>query len=192
MTTIADGVKRVAGTSLVLSAILIIFGILAVTLPIVSSIGVAIVIGWLVIFDGLAQLVHAFQSKGIGHILWKMLVAVFYLAAGAYLLGRPALGASGLALVLGIFLFAEGIADVIAYFSTRKAGSSPWVLADGVITLVLGFMIWSRWPVNSLWVVGTLVGISMIMNGATRFMMAMAVRKLASRESLSPVERRAA
>jgi uncharacterized membrane protein HdeD (DUF308 family) len=192
MTTIADGVKRAAGASLVLSTILIITGVLAIALPIVSSIGVAIVIGWLVIFAGLAQLVHSFQSKGIGHIAWKLLVALFYLAAGAYLIGRPALGASGLALALGVFLFAEGVADVIAYFSTRKTGSSIWVLLDGAITLTLGFMIWNQWPVNSLWVVGTLVGISMIMSGVTRFMMALAVRRVASRVDASPVQRRAA
>ncbi len=192
MTPIAEEVKRAAGASLVLSTILIITGVVAIALPIVSSIGVAIVIGWLVIFAGLAQLVHSFQSKGIGHIAWKLLVALFYLAAGAYLLGHPALGASGLALALGVFLFAEGVTDVIAYFSTRKTGSSIWVLLDGVITLALGFMIWNQWPVNSLWVVGTLVGISMIMSGVTRFMMALAIRRVAGHVDASPAIRRAA
>jgi len=144
-----------------------------------------------VIFAGIAQVVHAFQSKGIGHIVWKLAVAVFYLAAGAYLLAYPALGVAGLTLVLGIFLFAEGMADVIAYFSARKSGASAWMLLDGIITLVLGFMIWNRWPVGSLWVIGTLVGISMIMTGTTRLMMALAVRKLASHVSDSPLRRAA-
>jgi uncharacterized membrane protein HdeD (DUF308 family) len=171
---------------------LIIFGILAITLPVISSIGMAIVIGWLVILAGVAQLVHAFQSKGVGHTAWKVLVALFYLAAGAYLLGRPALGVAGLALVLGVFLFAEGVADIVAYFSTRKTGTSSWVLVDGIVTLVLGFTIWSRWPLNSSWVIGTLVGISMIMTGMTRFIMALAVRKLASHPVVTPSERRAA
>ncbi len=181
MTTLEAGLKRASGTSIVLSIVLIIFGFLAITLPIVSSIGVAIVIGWLVIFAGIAQLVHAFQSKGIGHILWKILVAIFYLAAGASLIARPAVGVATLTLVLGIFLLAEGIADVVAYFATRKSGSSPWMLLDGIITLVLGFMIWNRWPSGSLWIIGTFVGISMVMTGTTRLMMALAVRRLASR-----------
>lgn len=192
MTTLASQLKQVSGRSIVLSIILIVFGLIAITLPIATSLGVAIVIGWLVIFDGLAQLVHAFQSKGIGHIVWKVLVAVFYLAAGVYLVARPALGVTGLVLVLGIFLFAEGVADVVAYFSTRKSGSSPWMLLDGVITLVLGFMIWNRWPIGSMWVTGTLVGISMMMTGATRLMMALAVRKLASQPGVAPSEKLAA
>jgi uncharacterized membrane protein HdeD (DUF308 family) len=186
MTTLEHGLKRATGASLVLSIILIIFGILAITLPIVSSIGVAILIGWLLIFDGIAQFVHTFQSKGIGHIVWKLLVAVFYVAAGAYLLAHPALGVAGLTLVLGIFLFAEGVVDVMSYFSTRRSGGSAWVLVDGIVSLALGFMIWNQWPSTSLWVIGTLVGISMVMTGITRLMMALAVRKLASHPSASP------
>jgi uncharacterized membrane protein HdeD (DUF308 family) len=192
MTTLETGLKRASRASLVLSIVLIIFGLLAIAVPMASSIGVVIVIGWLVIFDGLAQLIHAFQSKGIGHIVWKLLVAVFYLVAGGYLIASPALGAAGLTLVLGIFLFAEGIADIVAYFATRKSGASQWMLLDGIVTLVLGFMIWNRWPVSSLWVIGTLVGVSMLMTGITRLMMALAVRKVASRLGDSPLRERAA
>ena len=192
MTTLDAGLKRASGTSLALSIVLIIFGALAIALPFVSSVGVAIVIGWLVIFAGIAQLVHAFQSKGIGPSVWKVLVALFYLVAGGSLVARPAFGVAGLTLVLGIFLFAEGIADVIAYFATRKSGNSGWILLDGIITLVLGFMIWNRWPASSLWVIGTFVGISMVMTGTTRLMMALAVRKLASHLYDSPLRKRAA
>ena len=81
-------------------------------------------------------------------MLGKILVALLYLAAGAYLLTHPALGVAGFTLALAIFLCAEGVADVVAYFSTRKAGgSSLWMLVDGIITLALGFMIWNQWPV---------------------------------------------
>ncbi len=192
MTTLEAGLKKASGTSLVLSIILIIFGLLAIALPMVSSIGVAIVIGWMVIFAGVAQLVHAFQSTGIGHIVWKVVVALIYLVAGFSLIARPVAGVAGLTLVLGVFLFAEGIADVVAYFATRKSGNSSWMLLDGIITLVLGFLIWTRWPSSALWVIGTFVGISMVMTGTTRFMMALAVRKAASHLGDSPLQKRAA
>jgi uncharacterized membrane protein HdeD (DUF308 family) len=94
--------------------------------------------------------------------------------------------------LLGVFLFAEGIADVVAYFATRKSGSSPWMLLDGIITLILGFLIWNRWPSSSLWVIGTFVGISMVMTGTTRFMMALAVRRVASHLGDTPLQKRAA
>jgi uncharacterized membrane protein HdeD (DUF308 family) len=192
MVTVETELKRVFRTSVALSVILIIFGVLAIALPVATSVGVVIVIGWLVIFAGIAQLVHAFQSKGIGHIAWKLLVAVLYLTAGAYLIAHPALGVAGFTLALAIFLCAEGATDVVTYFSTRKSGQSGWVLVDGIITLILGFMILKHWPVSSLWVIGTLVGISMVMTGTTRLMMALTARKLASRVAESPLRERAA
>lgn len=192
MNTLDGALKRASGISIALSLLLILFGVLAIALPIASSIGITIVIGWLVLFAGIAQFVHAFRSEGIGHILWKLVIAVVYVVAGVYLLARPALGVAGLTLVLGTFLFAEGVADVIAYFSERKSGASAWMLLDGIVTLVLGFMIWNRWPLGSLWVIGTLVGISMVMTGTTRLMMALAVRRLASHVSESPLQKRAA
>jgi uncharacterized membrane protein HdeD (DUF308 family) len=186
-TVLEGGLKHISRVSLVLSIVLIIFGVLAITLPMATSVGVVMIIGWLVIFDGLAQLVHAAQSKGIGHIIWKILVALLYLVAGAYLLTHPTLGVAGFTLVLAIFLFAEGVTDVVAYFSTRKAGGkSLWMLVDGIITLVLGFMIWNQWPVGSLWVIGTLVGISMVMTGITRLMMTLAIRSLARNLAANP------
>jgi uncharacterized membrane protein HdeD (DUF308 family) len=182
--------RRILIPSILLSILLIIFGFLAITLPTATSIGVALLIGWLVLFGGLVQFIHAFQSKGIGHIVWKLLVAVFYLAAGAYLIARPALGLASLTLALAIFFVAQGVVDVVAYFSTRKIGGSAWMLLDGIVTLVLGLMIWNRWPGTSLWVIGTLVGINMLMTGITRLMMAVAARKLLKDRGDSPLRER--
>jgi uncharacterized membrane protein HdeD (DUF308 family) len=112
--------------------------------------------------------------------------------AGGYFIAHPVLATATFTLVLGIFLFAEGVVDIVAYFATRKSGSSPWMLLDGIVTLFLGFLIWNQWPVSSLWVIGTLVGISMIFTGTTRLMMTLAVRKLAGQVSGSPEQKRAA
>jgi uncharacterized membrane protein HdeD (DUF308 family) len=185
--------SRVLTRSILWSILLIVFGFVAIASPIASSIGTAIVIGWLVFIGGLVEFVHAFQSKGIGHIVWKLLVAAFFFVVGAYLIAHPALGLAGLTLALAVFFCAEGVVDIIAWFSTRKGGGSGWMLLNGIIALGLGVMIWSRWPATSLWFVGTLVGISLFMAGMTRLMMALAVRKLLRDPGSSPFhERRAA
>jgi len=178
MTTLEATLKKAFGVSLLLSSALIIFGILAIALPMVSSIGVVTVVGWLIMFAGITQLVYAFQSTGIGPFLWKVLVALIYVAAGGSLIARPAAGVAAVALLLAIFLCAEGMVDVVAFFGTRASGGAPWMLLDGIITLALGFMIWNQWPSGSLWVIGPFVGISMVMTGATRLMLTLAVRKL--------------
>jgi len=179
--------------SILWSIVLIVFGFAAIGSPMASSFGAALVIGWLVFISGLVQLVHAFQSKGIGHIVWKLLVAAIYLVAGVYMIAHPVLELAGLTLVLAILFCAVGVADIIAWFSTRKSGGSGWMLLNGIVTLFLGFMVWNRWPATSLWFLGTLVGISLFMAGMARLMMALAARKLLRDPGSSPFhERRAA
>ncbi len=164
-------------SSLILAIILIILGLLAITLPTATSIGAVRVLGWLIIFDGFAQLVHAFQSEGVGRITWKILVAVLYLAGGAYLLANTLIGVAGLTLVLAIFFFAEGVMDLIAYFGSRRHERSVWLLMHAIISVFLGLLIWRQWPVSSFWAIGTIVGISMFIGGISRLMMALESRK---------------
>jgi uncharacterized membrane protein HdeD (DUF308 family) len=172
---VRDAGRMVSRSSIVLSILLIILGLLAIASPVASSLGVAIVLGWLILFDGFVQLGHAFQSKGVGNIVWKVLVAAFYLFAGIYLLFRPARGVLGLTLALGILFVAEGVVALITYLWTpgRRSG---WLLADGLIALVLGLLIWAHWPWRSFWILGTFAGIAILMNGITRLMMALAFR----------------
>lgn len=169
--------QRSSKSSLILAIILIVLGLLAITLPTAGSIGVVKVLAWLIIFDGFAQLVHAFQSEGVGRVAWKVLVSILYLAAGAYLLANPLLGIAGLTLILAIFFFAEGVIDLIAFFSMRRIDRSVWLLLHGIVSLLLGLMIWRRWPSDSIWVIGTIVGISMFISGFSRLFMALEARK---------------
>jgi uncharacterized membrane protein HdeD (DUF308 family) len=69
--------------------------------------------------------------------------------------------------------------DLVAYFPARAIPGSGWILFDGIVTLILGVLVWRQWPSSSLWVIGTLVGISMIFTGMTRLMLSLAVRRLA-------------
>lgn len=174
--------------SILLPLALIFFGVLTISLPLAASVAVVLIIGWLLLLSGITQIVYSFQSKGIGHIIWKLLVAAFYTLAGVYMISRPALGISSLTLALALFFFAEGATDLIAYLSTRKTGGSGWMLVDAVVTLALGFMVRSRWPFNSPWILGTFAGSSMLMAGIVRLMMALAVRKLAKDERTHPIQ----
>jgi uncharacterized membrane protein HdeD (DUF308 family) len=168
-----------SGKSIVWAIVVIVFGFLAILLPFATSWGVVVVIAWLIVFSGGFQFIHAFQSKGIGHILWKLLVAILYLIVGIYFLLNPVLGVAAFTLALAIFFVLEGVFDLVAYFQTRAIPGSGWILFDGIVTLILGLLVWRQWPSSSLWVIGTLVGISMIFTGMTRLMLSLAARKLA-------------
>jgi uncharacterized membrane protein HdeD (DUF308 family) len=167
-----------SGKSIVWAILLIAFGFLAIALPFATSWGVVVVIAWLIVFSGGLQFIHAFQSKGNGSIVWKVLVAVLYLIVGLYFLINPLLGVAAFTFALAIFLVADGLVDLVAYFQNRSATGSGWILFDEIVTLILGVMVWRQWPSSSLWVIGTLVGISMILTGTTRLMLSVAARGL--------------
>jgi len=155
---------------------MIVVGVLALWLPIASSFGVTRLLGWLMLIDGVFQLIHAFRSEGVGHVMWKVLVAVVFIIAGIYLLTHTFVGMAVLTLALAIFFLVEGLVDVFSYFATRTAGASFWILVNGIVSIILAAMIWRHWPTGSMWVLGVLVGIGLLMTGTSRLMMALAVR----------------
>ncbi len=168
--------KRASGFSIVLSALLIICGFLAILLPVQMSFGVVIVVSWLLIIGGIVQFVHAFRTE-VGHKAWKAAIAILYVITGLYLRVNLGVGVATLTLVLIVFFVAQGFTDIFAYLATRKSGVSGWLLIDGVITLLLGLMIWRHWPSSALWVIGALVGINMISTGVTRLILTFTVRR---------------
>jgi len=174
--TSGASIKKASGWSMVWGVLMVVCGALAVGVPLASSIGIVILLAWLILLAGIWHLVFAFHSHSIGGFLWKMLVAVIYVIAGIYMLMNPLLGVVSLTLVLAVLFLFEGIIEIALYFSMRASRHSGWVLFDGIVTLILGILIWRQWPSSSVWVIGTLVGISLIFSGISRLMLSSAAR----------------
>jgi len=81
--------------------------------------------------------------------------------------------------VLASLFLIEGVLDIVLFVKMRSIGGSTWLLIDGIITLLLGLLIYMQWPSSAGWAIGTLVGISMIMSGVARVMMSLAARRAA-------------
>jgi len=161
--------------------LMLICGFLAITLPLASGIGVAIVIGWLLLVGGVWHLLFGFRSgSGIGGFLWQLLLAIVYGAAGLMLLFYPLAGLAWLTLVLATFLLIEAALEFVLYFNIRRRVNAGWVLFDAIITLLLGILIWARWPFSSVWAIGTLIGVSLIFSGISRLMLSSAVSREAT------------
>lgn len=173
-------VKRASTWSIVWGVLLIIFGMLAIDSPFIAAIAFNLAIAWLIIFAGAVHLFLAFHVHGAGSKLWKVLVGLAYIAFGMYLILHPALGVASLTLILAALFLVEGVLDIILYFKMRSEHGAIWILFDAIITLVLGGLIYIHWPSSSLWAIGTLVGVSMIISGVTRVMLSLAARKAAA------------
>jgi uncharacterized membrane protein HdeD (DUF308 family) len=136
---------------------------------------VATLVAWLLLWSAGLHLVFAWRSGSAGAALWEILLGIAYGVIGFYLLAHPAAGLASLTFAVAIYLFVEGILELMLAFQLRTG--TGWLVLDGVVTLVLAAMIWSTWPSSSEWVLGTLVGISMLLSGITRLMMSLAVHR---------------
>ena len=176
-----SGVVRQASTlSLLWGVLLICLGVLAVGSPMIAAVAVNIFVAWLIVMAGVVHLIVAFHSREAGSVIWRLLVGLAYICFGGYLIARPALGVASLTLVLASLFLVEGIFDIVMYFKARSTMRAIWILLDGVVTLLLGLLIYVHWPSSSAWAIGTLVGVSMIFSGVTRVMVSLAVRRAAA------------
>lgn len=157
--------------------VMLICGIAAIALPLVSGIGVVIIVAWVVLVAGVSHLFLAFHTHGVGGVLWQILLALIYGAAGVFMLMNPLAGLVTLTLVLAVFLLIEAGLETALYFQVRRSINAGWVLFDAIVTLILAILIWSQWPSSALWFIGTLVGISLIFSGISRMTLASAMSR---------------
>jgi uncharacterized membrane protein HdeD (DUF308 family) len=110
-----------------------------------------------------------------------VLIGLVYLIGGIYFLTHVFMAVGTLTLLLGGIILAAGVIEIVAYFRTPLEGASGWLLFNGIVTLLLGCLILFHWPSSSVWAIGTLVGINLLMTGISRLMFGLAARKLATR-----------
>src|SRR5271156_1187874 len=174
-------IKKASGWFIAMAVVFILLGMMAIIEPGVAGLAVTILVGWLLIFGGGAHLVAAFSGGGAGRVIWQVLIGIVFIAGGIYYLMHPLLGLGTLTLILAVIILMAALFELIAFFASRGHAGSGWLLMNALITLFLGGLIWLHWPSSSVWAIGTLVGVNLLMTGISRLMLGMAARKLASR-----------
>lgn len=158
-----------------MGVLLIVLGIVAIALPSVSTIAIEAWVAFILISAGASKLIYAFQTRDNGGFLWKVLLSILYIATGIMLLVYPLTGVLTLTLLVGSFLLTEGVFELMLAFRLRSQKNWTWVLGDGIITLLLGGMILFQWPFNAPWLIGTLVGVSILFTGISRVMLSLSL-----------------
>lgn len=170
--------KKATGWYIAAAVIFILLGLFAIIEPGVAGLGITLFVGWLFILGGVTHFIAAFKGGGAKLIIFQVLMGILYLVGGFYCITHPLLAISTLTLVLASIILVEGVLEIVSYFRLRNEGASGWVLFNGVVTLLLGGMIWFHWPSSSIWAIGILVGVNLMMTGVTRLMLGLAARKL--------------
>jgi uncharacterized membrane protein HdeD (DUF308 family) len=123
-------------------------------------------------------LVLAFRFKSASDFFLKLLSAIIYGITGFLLLAYPGPGLAGLTLFVGSMLLVQGVMLAVLGFKAEK-GRRGWFLFDAAVAVLLSVLILAHWPSSSVWAIGTLVGVEVIMHGVTRIATSMAIRRTA-------------
>ena len=161
-----EPLRAKSGWIVALGVIYVIAGIIALGSVVMATVASVFVVGIMMLIAGVAEVINAFQVKSWGRFLLWLLLGALYIVAGFATFENPLLAAVLLTLILAIALVASGIMRIILAFSMQSGMPWIWVLASGVITLLIGLVILAHWPVSSLFVLGIFLGVDLVIAGA--------------------------
>lgn len=178
-TSTAGIAKRALEWSVVLSVVMIVIGMVAVIMPVAAGSTVTVLLGWLLIFSGIAHLVFGWDMRSAGGFAWEVVLGIMYFFVGGYVLFHIAAALAALTVILGTYLFVEAILEFVLAYRLRPLPRSGWLAFNGVVSLVLAILIWKTWP--AAWAVGVLVGMSMLVSGFSRLALSLAAARVVAK-----------
>jgi len=175
----AQDAKRNAGGLIALGVVTVIAGFLAMGSPLLSGLGVTLLVGIAMVIGGVARTIGAFQAGSFGQGALAFIGGILTFAAGMILAGRPGFGLTTLTLMLGGYLVVDGVSGAILAFHARPGKGWGWMLFSAGMGVLLGFLLLREWPLSGLWAVGTLVGINLVFAGFSLVSVGSSARALA-------------
>ena len=164
---VGDEISHHRGWFIFLGLVLILAGAAATAFPLLGTLAVAVSIAIAFAIAGLAQTVHAFAARSWSGFLLDLLIGLLYLAAGVVLWLNPLGGAVTLTVILAVVLVLDGVFRSILAFQVRPRTGWVWLLLGGIVSIILGIMIWHQLPSSALWILGLLLGINLMFSGLT-------------------------
>jgi uncharacterized membrane protein HdeD (DUF308 family) len=145
--------------------LLVLAGLAALAIPFVASIAVEAVVGWAFVIAGLVQLAYALHTKGWGGFAWQILIGAIFLIGGVTLITNPVAGLLSLTLVIIATFLASGVIKILVGFRLRPMDGWGWFVLLGILSLIVGVLIWNRLPSSAAWSLGLLVGVDFLSTG---------------------------
>lgn len=170
-------VKRYSLWYLVQGVLLVVAGVLAVIYPVVSSVAVVLLLGWLLVISGVLQGISLIGAGHVPHFWLQLISVILALLVGFLFLRDPAQGLLTVTLLLIVFFMIEGISKVVFALTIKPFPNWGWVLASGIVGMLLSAILWASLPVTALWLIGLLLGLQLISVGAAIAYLAWQVRQ---------------
>jgi uncharacterized membrane protein HdeD (DUF308 family) len=175
-----ETVKRYSLWYLVQGVLMVVAGLLAVIYPLIASVAIIYLLGWVLILSGAIQALGLIGARHVPHFWLQLISVVLAILIGLLLLRQPENALVLITALLVVFFMVEGIAKIIFALTIRPFPNWGWVLGSGLVGILLSLILWSQMPVSAQWVLGLLLGIQLLCEGAALTHLAWAVRKGAS------------
>ena len=160
------------GWFLFMGVALIILGTIAVASAEIMTLVSVMLLGWLLLFGGLFEVVHGFARRAWGGFFINLMGGLLYAVTGILMISHPGLAAATLTLMIAMLLVVAGTFRIVVAFST-PIHHRGWLVLNGVVSLLFGIYILSTWPASGLVIIGLFIGIDMIFDGWTEVMLAL-------------------
>jgi uncharacterized membrane protein HdeD (DUF308 family) len=163
--SVSKAVKKDSTTLLILGVLTIVLGVIAMSAPLMAGAVAVMMIGFLLIGGGIMRTIFAFKCKSWGKGILVFLLGLLTLIAGIYVVSRPGAALVTFTLFLAAYFVVDGIFEIIEAFDLKPIQGWGWMLFGGIVSILLGIMIWRQWPLSGAWAVGILVGVKLIFAG---------------------------
>ncbi len=176
--TALQSLRESAGWFLAMGVALSIIGIVAILVPQLVTVATELLIGAVLAAAGIVQIAHALWARDWSGFFLALLAGFFYLVVGALLLTYPLPGVLALTLLVGALFLAAGAFRITMAFLLRPVAGWGWVLASGIVAIIIAFLILVNWPGTALWALGLLVGIELLSAGVGMIAAGLGARRL--------------
>jgi uncharacterized membrane protein HdeD (DUF308 family) len=180
MNDFADAARAGGKNMTFFGAIAIILGILSMMMPGLTGVSVVYLLGGIVLITGILRMIWAFQAGGLGKGLLMFAIGLLTLLAGLALLAHPLFASGVLTIMLAVYFILDGIGEIAAGFQRRPSGRG-WMLFGGIVSILLGMMIWRQFPLSGVWAIGILLGIKLFLIGLIMVTAGSAIRSVANK-----------
>jgi uncharacterized membrane protein HdeD (DUF308 family) len=177
---LVERIRSNATLTLIIGIVMIVAGLLAIASPAVAGLSLTIMVGAMLAVSGVSECFLAFKAGAFGRALMLFLAGLLMAAVGFYMMTQPVSGLASLTILLMAYFIVSGVFEIALAFQVRPEQGWGLQLTNGIITLVLGIMLFNQFPLSGIWALGVLFGIKMILSGWALIFISRAVKRATS------------
>jgi len=172
-----SSLKSASKKVIIFAVVIIVLGILSIALPAYSGMTITVILGVLLVIGGALRTTFAFVTTSWGSAILRFLFGLVMLFGGIWLIMNPDMGMTTLTIILAVMFVVDGISQVMFSFFLKPIGGGTMMLLDGILGIVLGILIFVKWPASGEWAIGLLVGIKLLIDGIALLTLGMVGKK---------------